>query len=63
MNIQLILQVSSTGIRGDEGSFNISIQLGINNVAKNIENGTSLNNNDVVVNIPVSAKSRVAVQM
>ena len=56
--------MSSTGLRGDEQSFNIPIQFRLNEVAgKNEENATTLDNNIVTVNVPITARATVDVQM
>ena len=62
--IDLMLQVSSTVIRGDEGSFSIPIQFRVNDaVAFNKENSSTLDNNNVTVTIPVNARATVDIEM
>ena len=62
--IQLTWQVSLTDIRGDEGSFSIPIQFKVNDgVAFNREDISTLSNNNVLVTIPVNARTTVDVQM
>lgn len=62
--IQLSWQLSPTDIQGNEGSFNIPIRFSLDEIPnKNFENETTLSNNNVTINIPVSARSIVDVQM
>ena len=60
-NMTLRWQVAATGLRGSEGSINIPILFGLNEVPQNMENDSSSNN--VTVNIPVGARAAVTVQM
>ena len=55
--------MSSTGLRGDEGSFSIPIQFSVTENAKNRENDTTLSNNNVTVTIPVNARATVDIMM
>ena len=60
-DISLRWQVASSTLRGSEGSINIPILFGLNEVPQNMENDSSSNN--VTVNIPVGARAAVTVQM
>ena len=62
-NIQLTWQVSSTGLRGDEGFFSIPIQFSVSENAKNREDISTLSNNNVTVTIPVNARATVDIMM
>ena len=56
--------MSSTSLRGDEQFFNVPIQFRLNEVVgKNVENDTTLGNNIATVNVPVTARATVDVQM
>ena len=51
----------ASGLKGNEGTFDISISVGLIAFPQNMEAASSLNNNNVTIIIPIRARADVAV--